>query len=149
MEIEIAATERKVDEPVVAVQTDTTFREIVLWPSSQPLRFLFLAEWRDVAGRNYYPIVHVQFRAWSDDSTRAWQYLSIDEFVVRRDTIVVKIEELQTIDYQMQGVNFSFRARLSSGGVHTDWVRLRESIRFYSREREGIPRQPRGLKLIR
>ena len=124
------------------------FESIVLWPASQQIRLLLDTEWLDSGGRYFYPSVHVAFRAWNDDTTFAWRYLSLDEFMVRGDTIVIHPEELQVIDYQMNGVNFSFRARLSSAGVKTDWVRLPESIRLYDETKRGVPQAPRSLRLI-
>lgn len=134
-----------VEEPPVVVKPGP---ELVLRSTAAPLRMLLSADWRDYRGFGYYPSIHVQFRAWNDDTTTAWTNLAADDFVPVQDTIVVHLDRLMVIDSQLGGANFSFRARLSSAGVQTDWVRLREAIRFYDRERPGIPRQPSELKLL-
>lgn len=122
---------------------------LVLWPAHQEIRLVLDVDWRDHRGEPYHPSVHLAFRAWNDDTVTAWSRLEIDDYVLAGDTIIVHLDRLILIDAQLRGANFSFRVRLSSAGVQTDWVRLAESIRFYDRERRGIPRQPRGLRLIR
>ena len=122
--------------------------EIVFHPSSQPVRMLLVADWLDHRGARYYPSVHVQFRAWNDDTVSAWTALSTDDFVMSRDTIIVHVDRLLIEDARLRGANFTFRARFASAGTVTDWVKLPESIRFYDRDRAGIPRQPRELRLL-
>lgn len=122
---------------------------LVLWPAHQEIRLVLDVDWRDHRGEPYHPSVHLAFRAWNDDTVTVWSRLEIDDYVLVGDTIIIHLDRLILIDAQLRGANFSFRVRLSSAGVQTDWVRLAESIRFYDRERRGIPRQPRGLRLIR
>lgn len=123
--------------------------EVVLYRATAPLRLLLIADWQDQFGEHYYPSVHLQCRAWNDDTVTAWVFLSMDDFVIIRDTLVVHLDRLLVIDASLNGANFSFRARLMGAGVSTDWVRLKESVRFYDRERRGVPRQPRELRLLR
>lgn len=134
--------------PAPAPTPRATGLDLVLRSTAAPLRMLLAADWRDYRGFGYYPNIQVQFRAWSDDTTTVWTSLGADDFVTVYDTIIVHLDRLMVIDSQLGGANFSFRARLSSAGVQTDWVRLHEAIRFYDRERPGIPRQPSELRLL-
>lgn len=122
---------------------------LIMWPAHREIRLLLDMEWLDNRGHPYHPSVHLAFRAWNDDTVTAWQRFEIDDYVLVGDTIIIHLDRLVFVDAALRGVNFSFRARLSSAGVQTDWVRLFESIRFYERERPGVPRQPRALRLIR
>lgn len=122
--------------------------QIVFRQLGEDVRLQIVARWDDLAGLRYYPSVHVACRAWNDDTVTAWQQLTIDDFVVSGDTVVIHTDKISIIDAQLGGVNFSFRIRFSSAGIQTEWVRLPESIRFYDRRRKGIPRQPAALRLL-
>lgn len=131
-----------------AASADESF-DLLLFPSVEPLRLLLVADLRDQLGSHYYPNVQLQFRAWNDDTVTAWMDFEMTDFVVIQDTIIIHLDALLVADARLQGCNFLFRARLISAGVVTDWVRTKQSIRFYdSDRRKGIPRQPKELRII-